>query len=163
MESNRDDGQVLRTDAVSLQSSLQAFYPNTPGARHVGTGRVARMTIAFESLRFDPLPDAHLSWIRSAFAFLTDAAPTPARRMRHIPLTRTIRFGLAEVTRLHKWEPAFSMTPLFQIGNDGWYFQLLVGEAPWDRPAPKDAMRDHFEALEAAWNAARHRDRHSAP
>lgn len=65
----------------------------------------------------------------------------------------------ASVKRLWKWQPEFSGAPMIQMANDvTWHFQLLRAYWPVMRIASVDDQRAHFDVLEAAWDAARHRE-----
>jgi hypothetical protein len=66
-----------------------------------------------------------------------------------------MRFRLDEITSFHKWLPEFAMSPMFQIGSRGWFWQLVTEAPPSYLPADVEAMREHFEAVAAAWEAAR--------
>jgi hypothetical protein len=46
---------------------------------------------------------------------------------------------------------------MVQVEQESWIFQLVEDHRPWNKPASTAAMREHFEALEAAWEAARSR------
>jgi hypothetical protein len=85
--------------------------------------------------------------------------PPPAN---YVPGLKTIQVQFAEIARLWKWTPEFSGTPMIQLTSHqhlGYYFGLLRGSGADLAPASVDAVREHFEALETAWVAARSRAR----
>ena len=94
------------------------------------------------------------SWYRFAPAVVL---LTLSAVRRFAPLTTPDEIQLVDVDRLWKWHPEFSGPPMIQAGHESWLFQLLEDRRPWNAPASKAAMREQFEALEAAWEAARSR------
>jgi hypothetical protein len=72
--------------------------------------------------------------------------------LRLLPLGDSESFELVNIESIHEWTPKLSGPPMFQIGKDGWFFRLR--SAP-TRIASLEDRRKHFEALEAAWEAAR--------
>jgi hypothetical protein len=81
------------------------------------------------------------------------------------PLRTPIQLELSEIRRFWKWRQEFSGPPAFQVEGtaDLWYFRLLVGRRFPYKYAPIEAMREHFETVEAAWAAAKARAAVHAP
>ena len=151
---------TIRSDLVWVQSATETYYPNTPAERDISACRIARMTLTQDELLLDPpaIPTGHIlrtiTTLLSAPGLSVRQRATPQRRP---PLRRAVRFRLDEITSLHKWQPEFSMSPMFQVGSRGWFWQLVNEAPPLYMAADIGAMREQFDAIEAAWEAARAR------
>jgi hypothetical protein len=96
-------------------------------------------------------------------AWVHDLLQTFIRNPRKPPLIKPVDVCLVDIERFWKWSPDFSGFPAYQIGNELYWFVLKENRHPWRRPAAIEAMREHFEAVEAAWAAAKARAALRAP
>jgi hypothetical protein len=149
----RADERILRPDMVwFFLSSTAGFYPNPPTRRgFLGSPLLARMIVTTERITWLP-PREVPGWYRIA-PFLLMLTLSLVRRFA--PLSRRDDIALTSVTHLWKWHPEFSGSPIVQAGEEGWTLQLLEDRRPWNKVASKEETREHFEAVEAAWKAAR--------
>ena len=150
----RDGERAIRSDVVCFSmSSTAGMFPNPPVIQRHQVQQLARMVITSERIIW--LPPVGITWwyrFAPALVLLTLSAVR-----RFAPLTTPDEIELADVTRLWKWHPEFSGPPMIQVSLESWLFQLVEDRRPWNAPASKAAMREQFEALGAAWEAARSR------
>ena len=133
-------------------SSTTAYYPNPP--KHLfPSGPLARMLITSQRLIWLP-PMEVPAWYRLSPLI---AVFTLSLLKRLTPLSAAEMVELIGITKLWKWQPEFSAPPMIQAGAESWAVQLLEDERPWTHIATPEATREHFEALEMAWEAARSR------
>jgi hypothetical protein len=71
------------------------------------------------------------------------------------PMGKRIEIPLAAVTKLWKWKPEFSSPPMIQTTRNGISYWVMVDEYPWKSVADDISLREHFEALQSTWMAAR--------
>ncbi len=140
-----EDGEVvLREDVVSLK------------VEHQVSRSLARMALTDRRVIFEgpetpwyyrPLSLLLLGGPMNYLSILDPALLWPMRK------AKAIKFE--EITRVWTWRPEYSLPPAIEVDHKLWSFQLLTGRLPWFKHAPKDDIREHFEAVEKAWGAWR--------
>lgn len=161
--------RIIRTDVVFLQHTA-TFGPWPNVTKHDdGFVPIHRCAMYLTSSRvvFAPL---RVSWFETMSAFfylvpLLNVLLLYARRAP--PLLKSISFDLGSIDRLWCGKSTFAGPPVMDVGPESWTFRLMENRRPWTKYASKSAVHEHFEAVEAAWAAARTRttvtraDRHT--
>lgn len=151
--------EFIRQDVVGFfLASLTDIYPYPMKKTNTSFGQmtIAQMLITSERIIVAP-PHGCPSWYRFAPLVLF-ATVGMVRRFPPLRTPQDIR--LVDITRLWKWQPAFSGPPLLEANGESYQFRVLRDEAPWNAYSTKEQMREHFEVIEAAWAAARERAAH---
>jgi hypothetical protein len=147
---------AIRTDPVILtHTSTIRVWPNTSSNDGLLGMYRATMIVSTERLVFLP-PRArtfehplemfqYVPLIGSVLQLLSVfIMPFP-------PLHKRRSFELTEIDRFWKWHPEFSGPPMFQLGPESWTFRLCLDDGRRPRFARHDAVKEHFNAVEAAW------------
>jgi hypothetical protein len=71
------------------------------------------------------------------------------------PAGGTVEIELASIDRVWPGRDEFSSPPGIQRGEALWNFWLVQDRFPWQERETGDAVREHYDALVAAWSAAR--------
>jgi hypothetical protein len=146
--------ELIRIDFVFFErTSSTAFWPypqdNKGALMH---GGYAKMVLTTRRLVF--LPGVS-GWLGRLQTFLYLVLMPVGMLVWGRPLYLGHQaFDLRDIERFHTWKPEFSGPPGFEIGTSSWIFGLVTNRRAF-KFAPEAAMRAHFTAVEAAWQAAR--------